>query len=177
MERNGREEGAKFCTLAMDAHTGATEAFQLSDVSVQMVAENMWDGKESKRFVTTQHEIIVDGKETTQLDAVLCLVNTAMLSHEGSFAGKTVNSVKKNGSLTGKTRKALLAALEKDSSDHCSLLNALNDFDILMALDELLPSEETQELCRLVRKWVRGQKRGTQVGTKLKMVLQSVLNT
>jgi hypothetical protein len=181
MERSGREEGAKFCTLAMDANTGATEAFQLSDVSVQMVAEHMWDGgnnndEESKRFVTTQHEIIVDGKETTQLDSVLCLVNTAMLSHEGSFAGKTVNSIKRNGSLTGKTKKALLAALEKDSADQSSLLNALSDFNILMALDELLPSEDMQELCRLVRKWVRGQKRGTQVGTKLKVLLQNVLN-
>jgi hypothetical protein len=177
MERNGREQGAKFCTLAMDANTGATEAFQLSNVSVQMVAEDMWDGKEPGRFVTTQHEIIVDGKETTQLDSVLCLVNTAMMRHEGSFAGRTVNTVKKNGSLTGKTKKTLLAALDKDESDHCSLLDALRDFNILMALDELLPSEDIEELCRLVRKWVRGQKRGTEVGSKLKLVLQSVLNS
>ena len=62
---NDRQEGAKFVTLAMDANTGATEAFQLSDVSIQMVAEKMWEGTEQGRFVTTQHEIIVDGKETT----------------------------------------------------------------------------------------------------------------
>jgi hypothetical protein len=179
MKRNNREEGAKFVTLAMDANTGVTEAFQFSKVSVQMVAQDMWDGNEMSRFITTRHEIIVDGKETTQLDSVLCLINTAMLSHEGSFAGQTLNSVnKKNGSLTKKTKERLLAALEKDESgDRCSLLDSLRDFNILMALDELLPLEDMEELCRLVRKWVRGQKRGTKVERKLKLVLQSVLNS
>lgn len=173
-----RQEGAKFVTLAMDANTGATEAFQLSDVSIQMVAEKMWDGSEQERFVTTQHEIIVDGKETTQLDSVLCLVNTGMLSQVGSYAGKTTNSVNRtSGTLTTKTKKALLAALDKDSSDHCSLLNALSDFNILVALDALLPAEQTKDLCRLVRKWVRGQKRGTKVPKTLKLSLQSVLNS
>lgn len=173
-----KQEGAKFVTLAMDANTGATEAFQLSDVSVQMVAEKMWDGTEQGRFVTTQHEIIVDGKETKQLDSVLCLVNTAMLSQVGSYSGKTTNSVnKKNGSLTGKTQKTLLAALDKDSSDHCSLLNALSDFNILVALDALLPAEQTEQLCRLVKKWARGQKHGTQVPQKIKLSLQSVLSS
>jgi hypothetical protein len=173
-----KQEGAKFVTLAMDANTGATEAFQLSDVSVQMVAEKMWDATEQGRFVTTQHEVIIDGKETKQLDSVLCLVNTAMLSQVGSYAGKPTNSVnKKNGTLTGKTKKTLLAALDKDSSDHCSLLNALSDFNILVALDALLPSEQTEELCRLVKKWVRGQKHGTQVPQKIKLSLQSVLSS
>jgi hypothetical protein len=173
-----RQEGAKFVTLAMDANTGATEAFQLSDVSIQMVAENMWEGTEQGRFVTTQHEIIVDGKETNQLDSVLCLVNTAMLSQVGSYAGKTTNSVnKKSGNLSAKTKKALLAALDKDGSDHCSLLNALSDFNMLVALDALLPAEETKELCRLVKKWVRGQKHGTQVPKTLKLSLQSVLSS
>ena len=174
MKRTNRQEGARFVTLAMDANTGATEAFQLSDVSVQMVAEDMWTGTEHGRFVTTHHEIIVDGKETTQLDSVLCLVNTAMLSQVGSYAGKTTNSVsKRNGSLTGKTKKALLAAMGEDSS----LLNELSDFNVLVALDALLPAEQTEELCRLVKKWVRGQKHGTNVPTKLKLSLQSVLSS
>jgi len=178
MKRKDRQEGAKFLTLAMDANTGATEAFQLSDVSVQMVAEEMWIGTEQGRFVKTQHEIIVDGKETTQLDSVLCLVNTAMLSQIGSFAGKATNSVnKKNGTLTTKTKKALLAALDKDSSDHCSLLNAVSDFNILVALDGLLPADQTEQLCRLVKKWVRGQKHGTEIPTKLKLSLRSVLSS
>jgi hypothetical protein len=34
-------KGRNFVTLAMDAMTGATEAFQLSDVSVQMVSEGL----------------------------------------------------------------------------------------------------------------------------------------
>jgi hypothetical protein len=174
MKRTDRQVGAKFVTLAMDANTGATEAFQLSDVSVQMVAEEIWDGTEQGRFVKTHHEIIVDGKETTQLDSVLCLINTAMLSQEGAYAGKTTNSVnKKNGVLTGKTKKALLAAMDNNSS----LLRALSDFNILVALDALLPAKQTEELCRLVKKWVRGQKNGTEVSTKLKLSLQSVLSS
>ena len=39
-----------------------------------------------------------------------------MLSQVGSYAGKTTNSVsRKNGTLTTKTKKALLAALDKDA--------------------------------------------------------------
>jgi hypothetical protein len=61
--------------------------------------------------------VVLDGKETRQLDSVLCLSNTAMLSHEGSFAGNALagsSSVKKNGSLTNKARKAILKAMDSD---------------------------------------------------------------
>lgn len=45
--------GARFVTLAMDGQTGATEAFQLSDVSVQMVAEQLIVVDEKKDLVDT----------------------------------------------------------------------------------------------------------------------------
>jgi hypothetical protein len=178
MRTRDRTQGAKFVTLAMDANTGATEAFQLSDESVQMVAEGMLvpvlDGSKNGRHVPTKHALLVDGKETNKLDSVLCLVNTAMLSHTGSFSGKSAtSSVKKNGNLTTKTKKALLGALDDDPR----LLEELCDLNTILALDQTLPKADSEELCQLVRKWARGQKQGTLVGPKLKMQLRSILES
>lgn len=172
--RLGRSEGAKFVTLAMDANSGATEAFQLSDVTVQMVAEGLLatDDKNS-RHVPTKHAVLVDGKEVKKLDSVLCLVNTGLLPHVGSYCKSATSSVKKNGSLTNKTKKALLAAVDNDAS----LLEELSDFNTLLALDQTLSKADSAELCQLVRKWVRGQKQGTLVTPKLKMLLRSILET
>jgi hypothetical protein len=118
--------------------------------------------------------VLVDGKEVKKLDSVLCLVNTAMLPHVGSYSGKSATSaVKKNGNLTNKTKKALLAAVDNDAS----LLEELSDFNTLLALDQTLSKADSEELCQLVRKWVRGQKRGTLVTPKLKMQLRSILET
>jgi primosomal replication protein N len=176
MRSKGIVDGAKFATLAMDANIGATEAFQLSDVSVQMVHESILvikDG-ESTRHVATKNPVMVDGKQANDIDSVLCLVNTAMLSHVGSFAGKTAaSSIKKNGSLTKKAKTAILSALEDDSK----LLEELCDLNVLVALDQSLSDEDTAELCQVVRKWSRGLKQGTQVASKLKMRLKGVLET
>jgi hypothetical protein len=175
MKSLGRSEGAKFVTLAMDANSGATEAFQLSDVSVQMVAEGLLvpDDKNGRQ-VPTKHAVLVDGKEVKKLDSVLFLVNTAMLPHVGTYSGKSATSaVKKNGNLLIKTKKALLAAVDSDAS----LLEELSDFNTLLALDQALSKADSEELCQLVRKWVRGQKRGTLVTPKLKMQLRSILET
>eukprot|EP00980_Cylindrotheca_fusiformis_P014735 scaffold4009_cov124-Cylindrotheca_fusiformis.AAC.15 len=176
MRSQGNTEGTKFVTLAMDANTGATEAFQLSDVCVQMVHEGnlLTEKGKSERFVATKHAVMVDGKETNDLDSVLCLVNTAMLSHFGSFSGNTaIISVKKNGRLTNKAKKVLLKALDSDSQ----LLEELCNFNTIMALDQSLSSEDSEKLCELVWKWARGQKQGTKLGSKLKMHLRSILET
>ena len=165
----------RWATLSMDVTTGATEAFQLSNVAVQMVAEDMIKDTEG-RFVTTVHPVLVDGKETTMLDTVLCLVNTAMLAHDGKLAGSTSSTVKKNGMMLTKTKKALLAALEKDTTDHCSLLNALCDFNVLLAIDKQTKSDQMEALCQLVKKWSRGQKIGTQVSPQLKTMLKGILS-
>ena len=176
MRSRGVIDGKSFVTLAMDAKTGATEAFQLSDVSVQMVHEGMLlvDPTHNQRQVKTKHNILVDGKETNLLDSVLCLVNTAMLSHEGLYAGgSAVSSIKKNGALTNKTKKNLLAVIDDDRQ----LLQQLCDFNTLLALDEVLSESESDSLCQLVKKWARGQKQGTQVSAGLKLKLRSVLET
>lgn len=177
MKNLGRKDGSRFATFSMDATTGVTEAFQLSDVCVQITAEDLWESptkpKGAGRFVGTKHAVLVDGKETKELDSVLCLVNTAMLSHDGSFAGPNTNSVKKNGGVTNKVKKAILAAL--DTNNDGKLLEALCDFNLLLALDKTLSSTDTEELCGLVRKWARGQKRGTEPNERLKMLLRSIL--
>ena len=75
--------------------------------------------KESiKRFVKTQESIRIDNIETKEFDSVLCLVNTAMLSHEGRFSGKAdSNSIKKVrvGGLTAKKKESLLAQIEDEN--------------------------------------------------------------
>ena len=176
MERLGREEGKEFITLALDANTGATEAFQLSDVCVQMVAEGVLNMPlESNRVIPTQDPVIVDNKETNELDSVLTLVNTALLSHSGLFSGKQgVNLVKKsNGALLSKVKKSLLNKLDSDGDffDQCT------DFNILMALDKLLGAREMEELCRAVKKYAKGQRKGVTLGVDLKVALKSLLES
>ena len=200
--------GDKFVTLAMDASTGATEAFQLSDVAIQMVYEDLFDpilqpldkksgskkgGKtaaialSNPPVVPTKHPVLVDGQETTKLDSVLCLVNTAVLSHFGSYSGKNSNSSTKktNGGLTLKAKKRLLKAL--DSPDANDFLEAACDFSVLVALDELLANaapksskndseNDMKVLCGLVRKWARGQKKGTRMDPKFKLKLKTYLS-
>lgn len=175
MKSRGRSDGKPFMTVAMDAKSGAVEAFQLSDVAVQMVSENMLslEKKINERFIKTRHAILVDGQETSQLDSVLCLVNTALLAHEGLYAGATTSSIKKNGSLKTGAKKALLAAL--DSDEHA--LPKLCDLNMLVALSALLSESDLEDLCRLVKKYARGQKKGTQISSSLKLSLKSVLST
>ena len=184
MKLLGREEGKQFITLALDGRIGATEAFQLSDVCVQMVAEGALkaptvDEKlKSTRFLTLKDPVVVSGEETKRLDSVLLLVNTAMLSHVGLYSGGEKappgGNVKRNsGALLSKTRKRLLAALQSEESSRS--LKELCDFDVLMALDTMIGKEEMKELCELVKKYARGQKRGTALGDHLKLTLQSVL--
>ena len=200
MKRRGREEGCKFVTLALDGRVGATEAFQLSDVCVQMVAEgvlpspHLIDGangeenalsqskSKSTRFLSLQDPVIVSGEETKQLDSVLLLVNMAMLSHVGMYSGGTNapmggNVKRSSGELLVKTRKRILSALKEDSNNNNGggALKELCDLDILVALDLLIGKKESEKLCKLVRNYARGQKKGTVLDDHLKLTLQTVL--
>jgi hypothetical protein len=165
--------------LALDSKSGATEAFQLSKVSVQIVAEGVLaipaSPKESiKRFVKTQESIRIDNKETKEFDSVLCLVNTAMLSHEGRFSGKAdSNSIKKVrvGGLTAKKKESLLAQIEDENDS--DLVDGLCDFNVMMALDRSLLREDMSSLCKIVAKYSRGHKKGIEVENKLKLVIKN----
>lgn len=205
------DRGDRFVTLAMDATTGATEAFQLSDVSVQMVHEDMFralleplevvvaitDAKakqppkiKNPPMAPMKHPVLVDGKETKILDSVLCMVNTGVLSHVGAYSGSSAGSAtkKNNGGLTLKTKKQLIRAL--DSSDSNDFLKEICNFNILLALDEVLAAsnksktkakagiiaDDTKALCKLVKKWARGQKKGTVIDSKLRMKLKTCLS-
>ena len=177
MQRLGREEGCKYVTLSLDSTSGATEAFQLSDTTVQMVAEGVLANPKNevmKRFVTTMEPVLIDNKETKDLDSVLCLVNTAMLSHEGRMSGTVgANSTKKSGGLTTKTKKTITSNIDSNNDDE--LLKSLCDFDILMALDKMIRREDMTRLCDLVSKYSRGMKKGTKVSSDLKLAMKSVL--
>jgi len=186
MERMGRHDGCNFITCALDARSGATEAFQLSDVTVQMVAEGVLpfasseaNKKLGERIVMTSDPIVIDGKETQELDSVLCLVNTAMLSHAGRYAGKGKNNSLKRGGkgLTAKSKKNILKKIELTGAggDDGSLLEELCDFNLLIALDRLLGKSDINELCKLVTRYTKGQKKGTAVPKQLKLVLKSIL--
>mmetsp|Transcript_13753 Transcript_13753/g.26862 ORF Transcript_13753/g.26862 Transcript_13753/m.26862 type:complete len:553 (-) Transcript_13753:50-1708(-) len=182
MKRYGRDEGRKFITLALDGRIGATEAFQLSDVCVQMVAENVLsppvvdESLQSTRFLTLKDPVVVSGEETKKLDSVLLLVNTAMLSHVGSYSGGENapiggNVKRSNGALLVKTKTRILTALQKGEGE----LEELCDFDILMALDAMLCPEDSEQICAIVKKFARGQRKGTALSEHLKLTLLSVL--
>jgi hypothetical protein len=172
MKKHGRYVGNRFVTLPMDVTTGATESFQPSDATIQMVHKDMFESlvpppqtlieKNNPRTITTQHAVLVDGQETTKLESVLvCLINFDMLSHVGNYAGKTLaSSVKKsNGDLTIKAKKVLLlSALEN---------NDRTLMEVLMALDQSLSESEIERLCKCVKKWESGHgvKKKAQVWT------------
>ena len=183
MKRLGRREGKQFITLALDGRMGATEAFQLSDVCVQMVAEGALkapmvdESLQSTRTMELKDPVVISGEETTKLDTVLLLVNTAMLSHVGLYSGgedaPVGGSVKKSsGALLVKTRKRLLSALDRSNS----VLKELCDFDVLLALDGMMSREDSEQLCSLVKKYARGQKKGTNLTPHLKLTLRSILD-
>ena len=130
--------------------------------------------------------MIVSGEETKQLDSVLLLVNMAMLSHVGMYSGGSNapmgGNVKRNsGELLLKTRKRILSALTVDGnnidnkSNGGGVLKELCDLDVLMALDLLIGKKDSEKLCKLVRNYARGQKKGTVLDDHLKLVLQTVL--
>jgi hypothetical protein len=133
---------------------------------------------ESTRFLTLKDPVVISGEETKRLDSVLLLVNTAMLSHVGLYSGGEESppggNVKKNsGVLLSKKRKRILASLE--NNDSSQTLKELCDFDVLMALDLMIGREDMRELCDLVKKYARGQKRGTLLSDALKLTLMSSL--
>lgn len=169
-----------FCTAAMSAATGATEAFQLSDVAVQMVAEGVWkDSDETNpQVIRTDPPVLVDDRETSALEVVLCLMNTALLRHAGRYTiAKPISH--KRGRLTKKGRKQLLKALDKQQPEGspCTVLPLLADFHVLMAALPLLDDDEADrdELIGLVRKWAQGQKKSTRLSTSLAAKLRSAL--
>ena len=184
----------RFGTLAMDARSGATEAFQLSDVAVQMVAEDMFvlgenlgqGNDRSGRYITTRYPVIVDGKETNQLDSVLCLVNVALLSHTGMFTGSatTLSSKKqRDGKISNKTRKAILKAIDAADNDalenngaNSEIFGIINDFNILLAIDEILTEEDSKQLCTTLYKWARGQKKSVKLDSQLTKRLRRALD-
>jgi hypothetical protein len=196
-----------FCTIAMDRSSGATEAYQLTDVTVQMVAEGLFyetttntfdakkradtnDNDENNNILKTKHPIWVDGGESNSLDTLLCLVNTAVLSHTGWYSTKTTRTVKKtNGRLTKVTRTKLLAALQLpkgkaagngENNGDAAALEVLCDFDLLVALVRMLRStpqnknkhggedDDGRELCETVQQYAKGLKRTTKLNPALR---------
>ena len=166
-----------FCTVAMHSGTGETEVFQISNVAVQMVSQDMFvlPEKKNERFVETAHAVLVDGRETTNLDSVLCLVNTALVSHSGIFVGESSHGTKKNNpfQITKKTRKSLMKAL--NDKDDSKLLGILCNFNILAALYEDIGASDMTALLETVRKYSRGQKKSTKMNATLRRKLEQVL--
>merc|ERR1712192_3433 len=134
--------------MGMDAESGATEAFQLSDVTVQMAAEGVLMRRDDAHYrsIPTSDPIRVDGAELRELDSVLSLVNTAVLPHTGLFAGNAGTNGKKRR-LTAKRRKSLLDAIDRGGQE---LFTMLCDFHLLSELDLALPPNQMNDLCHLV---------------------------
>jgi NPL4 family len=189
-QNNNTDPTSRFGTVAMDTRSGATEAFQLSDITVQMVAEDSFiqnntmspsTASTSDRYITTRHPVIVDGKETKQLDSVLCLVNVALLSHTGMFAGQASQSSstinKRSGKISNKVRKAILKALRSSDDDSNSVFEIISDFSIILALDDMLLEKDSEQLCKIIYKWARGQKKSVTLDDAMKDKLIRVLDS
>lgn len=185
METVGREEGNAFVTLAMEAPTGATEAFQISDTCVQMAAEgvlilpeDMEEFSASSRYVKTSDPIMVNGGEMQEVDTLLFLINTAMLGHTGLYAGS--GDTRSTGKILVKTKKKLISALQqqsslsKEDSKHPAL-EILCDFNLLFGLSNLLSTDDMEKLCILVSGYAKGMKKGTRLSDKLRTAIETAL--
>ena len=54
-------------------------------------------------------------------------------------------------------------------------MESLCNLKVLLDIDVMIRREDTADICSLVNKHVRGQRRGTVVGTRLRAVLRSAL--
>jgi len=191
----GHEEWKGFVTCAMDVLSGATEVYQISDQVVQMVSEGILltgpaegeghtKNNNRNRYVSTSDPVVVDGKEVREVDSLLCLVNTALLSHKGSFSSGRSNGGNKltglvkasTGNLTTKGRKQLISALQLSNNDSSSqFMDLLLDFNLLFGISKLLAAADAEQLAKLVFKFSRGQKKSSVLGGQLKLSLESLL--
>lgn len=71
--------------------------------------------------------MLLDGKEVSEIDCLLCLVNTGLLSHTGNYRTKIAN-------LSPKTKKKLIKKLH---GEEIEFLQELCSFSLLMALDKV----------------------------------------
>ena len=74
---------------------------------------------------------------------------------------------------TLKAKKAILSNIDHDSE---KLMASLCDFNILMALTRSIGTDEMSELCNLVKKYARGQRKAAATPSKqLKLGLKNAL--
>lgn len=65
---------------------------------------------------------------------------------------------------------------KSEKSDHdVDLFEALCDFNVLYALDGMMKKADMDDICGLVKKWARGQRRGTECSKNLKAALRFAL--
>ena len=86
---------------------------------------------ESPTQMQTSAPIMMDGKEVNEFDVILCLINTALLSHTGNFWSRNIASSK----LTPKVKARLLKKLDKNVDNE--FVDDLRDFSLLLALENV----------------------------------------
>ena len=153
IENMRQSKSSKFVFLAMEANEGATEGFQLSDASVQMIYEVrsvsvmklsislnilvnenylfqgiLTDcGVDCPNKLKATVPVLMEGSEVHEVDCLLCLVNTGLLSHKGNFYSRS-------GSLSKKVKRKLRKKLDDNENE---FLDQLCDFSLLLAFDKV----------------------------------------
>lgn len=106
----------------------------------------------------------MEGKEVEEIDCLLCLVNTGLLSHTGNFRSRS-------GSLSKKVKRRLRKKLDENEIE---FVDHLCDFSLLLAMDKLLDKNQMDGVCDLVTK--RTQKKKVMVNKALRLVLETILD-
>jgi len=171
--------GSRFVTLALNSASGATEAFQMSDQSVQMVAEDIFEEEstnDNTQFLKTSVPVIVDGKETNSVDCLLCLVNTGMLSHTGSFSSSSSSGkLSSSGGLTSKIKQKIQSHLKKKgNAKETTIIQYLSDFKILFGLSNLLNEADINELCDIILSSKRRRSATVELSKHLQLTLEGI---
>jgi hypothetical protein len=183
MKTLGRETGGRFVTVSLDVANGESEAFQMSDQCIQMVAEGVLllqqeseaandednygsSNNSATTVIKTSSPVIVDGKEMRTVDCLLCLVNTGMLSHTGSLSGDGDII----GKLTSKVKQKLRTYLTQ--GDDSKTIQYLSNFNLLLTLSKVLTEADFNELCGLITKSTRRTK--VILSKHLQLTLESI---
>ncbi|CEM14732.1 unnamed protein product [Vitrella brassicaformis CCMP3155] len=179
MQRHGREEGEMFVSVAAIS-TGndvALEAFHMSRQAVQLASDGLFvlpSPASNASLIATSEPVSVEGRETTDLDVLFCLIPVAIQSHEGwlqnSFPSPFVPQQNGEESLAAVLRRHMLGRDVRRRP----LSARLRDFNLLLYVAKFVSREaDLPVLCRAVR----DVHDGTPLSSHYEILLETIAHT
>lgn len=145
MRRLGHSGTFPFVTLIVSQDDqGAVEAFEISDVFVQIVAENLVvENHDDDDFIQLSAPAIVDKRETKTFDTAWVYRPVPIVSTQSDFKTSVYDDTP--------DRTVIAAALGPHLDDRRALAARCTDFALLLRLRHLLTRADFELLCATIR--------------------------